>query len=933
MIRPAHLSACAVVLSLSAVVRAQGSYVHFEGGQVHPIQTSADGTRLYAVNTADNRLSIWSLTDPSSPQFLRDIPVGLEPVSVTPRNVDEVWVANWLSDSVSVVSVSRGLVVDVLRAVDEPSDVAFAGSPQRAFVSASGNDEVRAYDAATRELVGIVAIFGRDPRALAVDPSGTKVYVLVLRSGNRTTIVPAEDAPPPPPPTNPNLPAAPQSGIVVEDDDPTWQGAIDAHLRDYDVVEIDAATLAITNTYSDVGTVLFDLAVDPVSGDLWVANTAARNLVDFEPNLKGHAIDSRVTRVVPGITPTVTPFDLNPGIDYGILPNPSALATALAEPTGIAFDAAAGELWVAAQGTDRVASVSTAGAVLATVEVGTTGGSSVNTLEKRGPRGLALHPNASRLYVLNRLSNTIGVVDTQANALIGELSLAHDPIPSNVRDGRKFLYDAKLSGNGTLSCAACHVDSEWDGIAWNLGDPGGDMDPAPTGQSFPFNIGLAQFHPMKGPMTTQTLRGLANVGPYHWRGDRVTLDDFQRAFTGVMGGSNLSTPDMDLFVDFMEANTFPPNPEQNLDRTYATTPVGANANDGLTFFQQPATTVFGIPVSCSTCHTLPSGTNRMVISTVLLTTAGSFDQFKVPHLRSVYRKDNLADAQGFRKLGFGLVHDGELQDADAFLAIPAFDPWPAANKDDIAAFLRAFDTGTAPAVGHQVHVDAASAGSVTPDVLLLQAQAALGDVDVVGKGRIDGLPRGLEYDPGSDTYLADDPAVAPLTWAALQAKAFAGDAELTLFGVPPGSGTRIGRDRDEDGALDGVDGNAAYGASSPGCLGELELFATREPAVGAADFVLVIANAQSGKLGIVGVGSASLSLPVIGITLLIDVTDPGLLLLPIVHDPSGFALAALPIPGDASLAGQTYYAQCVVKDDCGPRTWAATQGLAMTIAP
>ena len=28
------------------------------------------------------------------------------------------------------------------------------------------------------------------------------------------------------------------------------------------------------------------------------------------------------------------------------------------------------------------------------------------------------------------------------------------------------------------------------------------------------------FHPMKGPMTTQTLRGLTNSGAMHWRGDR-----------------------------------------------------------------------------------------------------------------------------------------------------------------------------------------------------------------------------------------------------------------------------------------------------------------------------------------------------------------------------------------------------------------------------
>ena len=36
------------------------------------------------------------------------------------------------------------------------------------------------------------------------------------------------------------------------------------------------------------------------------------------------------------------------------------------------------------------------------------------------------------------------------------------------------------------------------------------------------------FHPMKGPMTTQSLRGMANHGPMHWRGDRTGGNDARR---------------------------------------------------------------------------------------------------------------------------------------------------------------------------------------------------------------------------------------------------------------------------------------------------------------------------------------------------------------------------------------------------------------------
>src|SRR5262249_20303001 len=153
----------------------------------------------------------------------------------------------------------------------------------------------------------------------------------------------------------------------------------------------------------------------------------------------------------------------------------------------------------------------------------------------------------------------------------------------------------------------------------------------------------------------------------------------------------------------------------------------------------------------------------------LLTSAGAtaFDEFKVPHLRFIYRKDNPADGAGFRKLGFGLVHDGVLQDIVQFLHIPAFNAWAEFKKDDIAAFVLSLDTGTAPIVGYQRHVSQANAGdpAVAADVALFESQAAAGNGDVIVKGYVDGLPRGYRFDVPSAQYLPDDPALPGTTWA------------------------------------------------------------------------------------------------------------------------------------------------------------------------
>lgn len=60
-------------------------------------------------------------------------------------------------------------------------------------------------------------------------------------------------------------------------------------------------------------------------------------------------------------------------------------------------------------------------------------------------------------------------------------------------------------------------------IAWDLGDPNGVMTTNKTfaSPSLPFLTTNQRVHPMKGPMTTQTLRGLNGLNPLHWRGDRT----------------------------------------------------------------------------------------------------------------------------------------------------------------------------------------------------------------------------------------------------------------------------------------------------------------------------------------------------------------------------------------------------------------------------
>src|SRR5438128_5403063 len=122
---------------------AAASFPTFESGQVRPMALSPDGTRLFAVNTPDDRLEIFSVGT-GGLTHTGSVPVGVEPVAVAARSNTEVWVVNHLSDSVSIVDLSGAVprVVRTLLVGDEPRDLVFAGAG-RAFITTAHRGQQR----------------------------------------------------------------------------------------------------------------------------------------------------------------------------------------------------------------------------------------------------------------------------------------------------------------------------------------------------------------------------------------------------------------------------------------------------------------------------------------------------------------------------------------------------------------------------------------------------------------------------------------------------------------------------------------------------------------------------------------------------------------------------------------------------------------------
>jgi YVTN family beta-propeller protein len=816
-----------LVIGIASVPRHLGSrtavspdFVHFESAHVHPATLTPGGDRLLVVNTPDDRLSIFDVTG-SHPVKIADIPAGLEPVSVAAPSDSEAWVVNHLSDDVSIVNLNTGHVRATLRVGDEPSDVVFANG--RAYVSVSQYDQVRVYDPASLALVSTIPITSRMPRALARNADGSRVFVAGFHAGNRTSVLSEAEAgdslPTPNPPMSPGLPAAPKVALIlqqqangnwVDETGKLWNSKARYTVLDADVSEINTTSNAIARTFGGIGTANFALAVNG-AGTVAVTATEARNLVRFEPNVSGHIVETRAALITSG--GAVTLSDLNPHINYSVTPGPASESdSSVGIPTGAAWSADGQRLYLTSLASNRIAVLDPAqpSPILARVPAAA------------GPTGIVVDGARGRLYVVGRFRNQLQTLSTANFSQIAIAAIGFDPTPDEIVNGRKFFYGGFTSGHGDQACATCHLFGDFDNIAWDLGNPQGAMQPINrTGQIDP--LILASVHPMKGPMTTQSLRGLPATGMFHWRADRVNLDAFNGAFVGLMGrASMLADSEMAAFDDFVLPLVNPPNPNQFLNRTLPGDPGPSavpSARRGENFFM--TVQVDGGALTCNQCHAAASfapGTNGQIIDRFALQEA---QDMKVPQLRNLYRKTGFTDLPGAQnKRGFGFTHNGAVDNLFNFLEFPGFNfgatqPVADANRRDVEQFLLCFDTGVAPAVGHQITFDSANNSNPTAiatlDSLVGQADASF--CDLVAKGRIGGQPRGWRY-VGGGLWRPDKNAEADLATASLRALGGLG-SEVTVTGVPAGSGTRMGIDQDRDGYRDGDERDAGSNPASP----------------------------------------------------------------------------------------------------------------------
>ena len=92
------------------------------------------------------------------------------------------------------------------------------------------------------------------------------------------------------------------------------------------------------------------------------------------------------------------------------------------------------------------------------------------------PRGLALSRDGRRLFVANRLDDTISVIDTKTLQSRHDHSAGGPKTVNALRRGEQTFYTAHYSFQGQISCSSCHIDSTFDGLQWDLEPDGFGLD-------------------------------------------------------------------------------------------------------------------------------------------------------------------------------------------------------------------------------------------------------------------------------------------------------------------------------------------------------------------------------------------------------------------------------------------------------------------------
>ena len=520
-------------LPLTANAPAKSSRVILE-------ERAGSNDRVWVINQDNDSVSV---IDAVSLAKVGEIAVGVAPRSIAQAPDGRMWVTNKQSATLSIIDPASLVVMQTvsLPHASAPYGIAFSPLANNGFVVLEASGQLVQVDSLTGDTI-LTAGVGPHPRHVAVDSSGTKVYV----SRFITPPQPGED-----------------STLI----DPNFGGTVHGG----EIVLLDASTLAQTkiivlqhsdkpdaeNQGSGVPNYLGPVSISP-DGSVAFVPSKMDNIGRGSQRSGLNLNFQNTVRAIASVIDTGADSEDYPArLD---LDNSSVTAE-------VAYDSLGIYGFMSLETSREVAVIDVhAGFEMFRINTGI------------APQGIALSADGMTLFVNNFMDRTLeafDLTDLQEQGLWSAPSLgvaatvAAEKLSPQVLLGKQHFYDAwdtRLARDKYLSCATCHNDGGYDGRTWDLKGMG------------------------EGLRNTINLRGSgAAHGRLHWSQNFDEVQDFEGQIRTLSGGTGLMSdadfntgtrsqplgdakagisPDLDALAAYVASlDTFDASPFRNSDGT------------------------------------------------------------------------------------------------------------------------------------------------------------------------------------------------------------------------------------------------------------------------------------------------------------------------------------------------------------------------------
>lgn len=419
------------------------------------LAVSPDGRRLYVICEKSDELRV---VDTTTGHVLKVISVGHVPrglsVSATGK---QAYVANSWDDTVSVIDTQKLETITTVKTGFEPISAIADKKGETLYVANRLSSDISVIDLETGNEVKRLEA-GRGASYLALAADGTRLYC--------THIYPAINA----------RRGPPESEITV----------------------VNTNTRRVVNripVHNSAGVFHLALASDGQFGI--AALLRPKNLVPLAHVEHGGAFVNSIVLFGAGFEAAV-PLPIDELDRYFALP----FSTAITPDRAKLFVSAAGSNTVTAISVPALLKFSRAAGKSAANDLSAAANYVTTRIPVgRNPRGVVLSPDGRRLYVANRMDDTISVVDTARDKVMSILNLGGPKTTTPLRRGEQVFNDAHFSFQGQFSCASCHLDATFDGLEWDL-EPDG------------FGIDIVD---------NRSIESLLGTQPYKWNGGNPDL--------------------------------------------------------------------------------------------------------------------------------------------------------------------------------------------------------------------------------------------------------------------------------------------------------------------------------------------------------------------------------------------------------------------------